>query len=195
MTTRINRHLPRSYSRAFLEAVESELGVYSFKMMLRDAGLAQSEDQNSAQRFEMILNADEFAAILAAIRAYYGSGARGMLNRIGRSFWQRSVGNTLKGRLAYPLVRLMGPRLALKMLANKMKKPDGDVSVHLLDTELIFMDTSSDATLGQEDDQPVCWYTIGQIQACVSWASGDEKNVEEIACRAMGHEACKFRIE
>ena len=141
------------------------------------------------------LNSAEFFRVLAAIRAYYGSGARGTLIRIGRTVWDRFVGKTLQGWIVAPLVRIVGARLSLKMLADLMEKPDGDVSVHLLDRELIFVDTSSDATIDQEDDQPVCWYTIGLIQACVSWASGVERSVEEIACRAMGHEACKFRIE
>ncbi len=195
MTSRINRQLPKSYSRNFIEAVRSEIGEYSFEMILRDANIAEEACQTSEFLKHNSLNAAEFSGVLAAVRSYYGSGARGTLNRIGRSVWHKVVRKTLKGWIVYPLVRLAGARLALRLLANLIKKPDGDVSVHLLDREMIFMDTSSDATVDQEDDQPVCWYTIGLIQACVSWASNEEISVEEIACRAMGHEACKFKIE
>ena len=69
------------------------------------------------------LNSAEFFRVLAAIRAYYGSGAR----------------------------------LALKMLADLMEKPDVDASGHLINREHIFVDTPSDATIDQEDDQPVGW--------------------------------------
>ncbi len=190
MASRLNRQLPKAYSHNFLEAVRSEIGEYSFEMILHDAEIIKGMDRANRSA----LTCAEFSRVLAAIRAYYGSGARGTLNRIGRYVWYEVFGKKFQGWIVYPLVRLLGPRFALKMLAGMMNKPDGDVSVHLLDRELIFVDTSSDAAIDQEDDQPVCWYTIGLIQACVSWASGEEKSVDEIACRAMGHEACKFRI-
>ncbi len=200
MNTRVDRQIPKRYVARFAKAITAEMGTYSLRMILRDAGLQGGDDQAPHILTPGTLRASEFAAIHSAVRAYYGSGARGSLNRIGRLVWQAAIAKTAKGWLSYPIARgllsrLAGSRFALNMLATMMKKPDGDVSVHLFDTDLIFMDTSSDATYGQEEDQPICWYTVGLIQACIFWATGQEMAVDEIACRAMGVDACKFKID
>lgn len=199
MTVRQDRLLPNRYLRYFLEAVEAEMGAYSLGMLLRSADLERYISKLPKKNTKRVAKASEFAALQAALRTYYGQGARGSLNRIGRDVWYRSVGDTLRGKLFQILLpKFLKPlargRLALNILAKQMKNPDGQVSVHLLDTEMIFMDTTSDSTVEQNAEDAVCWFTQGMVDAALFWATGMEEDVEEIACRAMGAEACKFRI-
>ncbi len=199
MTARHNRRLPNRYARYFMQAVQDEIGVYSLHMLLRNAGLDRYLDDLPPDNSTPEILASEFAALHNAIREYFGRGARGSLNRIGRVTWQlmfddASIGSRvglLAARLLPPLPR---SRKTLEHLAARMREPDGAVSVHLLDRDLIFMDTSSDSTFGYPADEPICWATLGMIQAALFWATGAEQAVDEISCRAAGAMACKFRI-
>jgi predicted hydrocarbon binding protein len=198
-TQRLDRLLPNDYLRYFMQAVESETGIYTLRMMLLNAGLDRYLEELPPRNRERVIQASKFAALQKAIREYFGSGARGSLNRIGHLLWSKllenaSVTQRVKVVAARALPVLPRSRTALEYLAARMSEPDGKVSVHLLDKELIFVDTSSDSTYGQEDEQPVCWATLGAIQAALFWASGEEQDVEEISCRATGADSCKFRI-
>lgn len=200
MTEREDRLISEDYFDIFIKGIESEMGSYSRRMILKDAGMERDAYGQPTAVAPQELKASNFAAVQAALRAYYGTGARGSLNRIGRQVWQQAIAYSLKGRVSHFVAsnfmsELAASRAALTMLANLMKTPGGDVTVHLYDTDLIFMDTSSDGTFDQEADQPICWYTLGLIQACLAWVTGREINVEEISCRAMGAEACKFKID
>jgi len=199
MTTRHNRRLPNRYARCFMRAVQDEIGVYSLHMLLRNAGLDRYIEDLPPDNSRPEILASEFAALHNAIREYFGRGARGSLNRIGRVTWQLMFNDASIGyRVGLFAARLLPPlprnRKVLEHLAAQMREPDGDVSVHLLDRDLIFMDTSSDSTFGQTVDEPICWATLGMIQAAIIWATGEEQDVDEISCRAAGATACKFRI-
>ncbi len=196
---RVDRLLPRRYSRIFLAAAENEVGAYSLEMLVRAAKLESLTQKFAARKISSQLAASELAALLNTMRTYYGSGARGSLNRVGRSVWHAAIAETPRGRMTRLIIRRMPPfarsRFALGILARLMRKPAGNVSVHLLDTNILLMDTTSNATYNQQADQVVCWYSIGLIQATLYWALEEEKIVEEIACRATGAEACKFHIQ
>ncbi|MBU0512592.1 MAG: hypothetical protein KKD28_01410 [Chloroflexi bacterium] len=199
MTARHNRRLPNRYARYFMRAIQDEIGVYSLRMMLRNAGLERYIEAWPPDNSKQEILASEFAALHNAICEYFGSGARGSLYRIGRIIWQMMLEDASIGtRVGLLAARLLPPlqrsRRALEYLATQMRKPDGDVSVHLLDQDLIFMDTSSDSTFGYTADEPICWATLGMIQAALFWATGAEQAVDEISCRAAGATACKFRI-
>jgi predicted hydrocarbon binding protein len=55
-------------------------------------------------------------------------------------------------------------------------------------------DRASPTTLGQREENPICYVTLGMLQACLSWATGVDYDIEEIACRGCGDEACAFKI-
>ena len=197
---RVDRKIHNRYFRIFLRAVGEEIGEYSLELVLRDAGLDCHADQLTSTNGCSGVHSSEVASVHAAIRSYFGSGARGTLSRIGRLVWQYAIAETFYGSLARLGIKVflpksLGTRAALNMVAGLMRKPDGHVSVHLYDTDLIFMDTTSDITFGQDEENPICWYTVGLIQACLLWATGKEIDVEEISCRAVGADTCKFEID
>jgi predicted hydrocarbon binding protein len=195
---RSDRRLSNRYMHHVMQAIEEETGAYSLRMMLRNAGLERYIDELPPVNTQTEIYASEFAALLQSIRDYYGSGSRGSLTRIGRDTWKRLVNSaSIIKKIEFfflPLLPLL-PRCqkVLNYLADCMQEPDGEVSVHLMDTDLIFVDHSSDSTFGQEEDKPICWITLGMIQSALADITSKEQDVEEITCRAQGEDACRFR--
>lgn len=197
---RADRFLPGHLSHCFLRAAAVEAGEYAVLMMLHQAGLTRftnSDDQlvEPAQG----LRAAELAALQTTMREYYGRGARGMLNRIGEAAWlelqqEVSLGHKVWRVLRRALPRNVRARQTLEELARHLRGADGNVAVHLLDVELYLIDRSSDSTFGQAAEEPVCWVTMGMIEAALRQTLGSDVDVEEVNCRAMGAEACKFRV-
>ena len=49
---------------------------------------------------------------------------------------------------------------------------------------------------GQETDRPICFIGVGILQETLRWVSnGLEFRVDQIACKAMGDEACIFKVD
>jgi predicted hydrocarbon binding protein len=194
------RRLSNRLAHCFFQAVETEMGLYGLHVMLQQAGLQRCVDHLPPVDDRVDVLATEFAAFQQHMRVYLGRGARGALNRIGHAAWLGLVDNAAVGwkfrvRALRWLPRAARARQALELLAAWLRQPDGKVSVHLLDIDLILMDQSSDTTYGQAAEEPICWVTLGMIQGALAWALGEECDVEEFACRALGAEACKFRVK
>ena len=196
---RVDRSMPADFMRRFLGAIALEMGSYSLQLMLLQAGLQRFGDIATLPDNLPSTRSSEFAALQNSIRVYYGQGARGSLNRIGRSAWHELVRAAgFNHKAGHALMRLLPrsqrARLTLNELATRMRGTDGNVAVHLLDMDLYFFDHTSDATFGQTASEPICWATLGMVQGALQWATGVEYNVDETSCRAMGAEACQFRI-
>ncbi len=196
---RPDRLLSNHFMRVFLQAIEDEMGTYSLWMMLRQAGLERYIETLLPFNDETDSRASEYAALQRSMRVYFGQGARGSLNRIGRTAWSWMVKTASLGQkgslfLARGLPLQARCKRVLDYLASQMRGKDGQVSLHLLDVVLFFVDVSSDATYGQRAEEPICWGTLGMIQGALAWATGEEFDVEEVSCRSMGAEACRFKI-
>ncbi len=179
------------------------MGTYSLNMLLRNAGLIIAEAKPVEQPIKEQLSWGEhqamsragFAGLQRVIRDYYGTGARGLLNRVGRGAWYALIKEIpISKKAGLMAIRIMSQEnrrtRCLEFLADQMSQ----ASVHTLDADLIFVDHASDGTVGQTCSEPICWLTAGMIQAALVWGGCTEPEVEEIACRAMGADACKFRI-
>jgi predicted hydrocarbon binding protein len=141
-----------------------------------------------------------YASTQQALRLYYGRGARGILLRIGEGMWARMMAQAnlfekaqleIVRRLPVPARR----RRMLELLADVLREAGGAVSVHTLDLDLLLVDHSAAATLNQTSPEPICFVTLGLIQAALFWATGQEADMEEIACKAAGAPACEFKIK
>jgi len=196
---KINRKLPTLYSRCFLLATRDEIGNYGLEMLLRQVRLDRFKNLTPQMIQEMVITASEFAELQQSVRDYYGLGAHGLLNRIGRGTWiymvkRGSFQDKVRMLLTKLWPRSFRSRKALEYLAAGICGIDGCVSVHLYDQDLLFLDQTSDTTYGQITTEPICWVTTGMIQGVLSWAMGEEPDIEEISCRATGSEDCKFKV-
>jgi predicted hydrocarbon binding protein len=198
------RTFPPSLLRQFILTAIAELGPNELAQIIEDASLSASlsaslVDVNSVASLNSLQAADSYASIQRTLRVYYGRGARGVLLRIGRNLWEPTLHelNIVDRMLAAGLkVIPAGSRQkpALELLARILRGGEGNVSVHTMDLNLLFVDISSPTTVNLNETQPVCFVTLGLIQGMLYWATGVDYEVEETGCRAKGDDTCEFKI-
>ena len=184
----------------FVEVVSAEIGESNLLVVLSKSGLPTdwAKSENLAQ-FNEQTSAEAYAGIQQAIRAYYGRGARGILQRIGGKFWETLLENApLKEKAQAKLMRglpeTMRRKSALDMLARLLGMKSGEMTVHTLDLNLLLVDNISPTTYNQQDDEPICQVTHGLIREALYWATSQDAQIEETQCRANSGSACEFKI-
>jgi predicted hydrocarbon binding protein len=194
-----NRRISNRYFRHFLQAIEEEMGGHTLRMVLRQTELERFVVQLPPLNVQTVSYASELAALQQAIHAYYGMGARGSLNRIGRATWHFMVAEApLLKKIRLQWIKLTPkPNQYVNILSELVaiiSKPDGKLFVELEDTALAITDKSCDFSYGQTSNEPICWVTQGMIQEAILWVSGEYFDVAETACRATGDDFCKFSV-
>jgi predicted hydrocarbon binding protein len=188
------------FIQLFATLAAEEIGAQELPLILTEVDLRPSAIEKAALvRLDGARAAELYAALQRGLWSYYGRGARGTLLRIGRKIWERAVAQAnfvekaeleIVRRLPVPARR----RRVLDLLAERLRESGGSASVHLLDIDLLLVHASSAATFGQSSGRPVCFVTVGMIQGALSWATGQEVDVDETACMAAGAPACEFKI-
>lgn len=184
----------------FVETLSVELGHDTFSAVLVNAGLPQ--EWAHPAYFSLLddsQNAQAYSRLQAALRTYYGRGARGILLRIGTRLWNHLLDDSTFGLKAqavflHGLPKSMRRKPALELLARFLSVTQGDIMVHNLDLDLLLVDQTSPTTLEQTDNAPICYVTLGLIRECLYWADGQEHDIEERTCRALGARQCEFKI-
>ena len=186
--------------RRFVETVALELGNDQFMAMLALSKLpAEWSKAETFAKTDPLESAKTYASLQSAMRTYYGRGARGVLLRVGQRLWNHLLEDAaLTSKAQAAVVKRLPlsarPKSALELLARFIGNQSSDITVHTLDLDLLLVDQASPATLNQTDDSPICFVTFGLIRECLYWADGQEHDIEERACRAMGAHQCEFKI-
>lgn len=191
---------PLGIMQKFVETLSTELGPETATAVLKKAGLPEGWAQNS--NFLALNNEQSalaYARLQSALRTYYGRGARGILLRIGTKLWNQllddsSFGIKTQAILIRSLPKSARRKQALDLLTKILSAKRGDISLHTLDLDLLLVDLTSPTTLNQTDDAPICFVTLGLIRECLYWATAEEHNIEEVACRALGARQCEFKV-
>ena len=100
----------------------------------------------------------------------------------------------VQSRLVRTLPAAMRFKPALEVLVKILSTRAGDVTVHILDLDWLFVDRISPTASGYREAAPICFVTQGLIRECLFWATGREFDIEETSCRAMGGKECEFKI-
>lgn len=190
---------PRHMKR-FVETLAQEIGRDTYHAVLSKSDL--SNDWRLPEFFLAMDGsqaAEAYANLQSALRTYYGRGARSFLMRIGTKLWEPALddaGLAVKAQAALVrgLPKALKRKPALELLANVFGAARGDLTVHTLDLDLLVVDRASPTTLAQSESVPVCFVTFGLIRECLYWATGEEHNIEERACKAAGASQCEFII-
>jgi predicted hydrocarbon binding protein len=188
----------RNLSR-FVESTSMELGADQFDAMLALSRLpSQWVDPRLFLKMDAGESAKVYASLQAAMRTYFGRGARGVLLRVGQNLWRQLVdGSGLGGRAQAAMIKSLPMnarrKRTLELLARLLGAP-GDITVHTLDLDLLLADHTSPTTTGARADSPICFVTQGLIRESLFWATGRNHDVEETSCKACGAEACEFKI-
>ena len=191
---------PSRVMHKFVETLSAELGHDTFSAVLSKAGLPEEWAHPAHfSALDDIRTAQAYSRLQSALRTYYGRGARGILIRIGTKLWSpllesASLGLKAQATVARSLPKVLRRRPSLELLARFLAVRSGDITVHSQDLDLLLVDHASATTLGQKDDQPVCFVTLGLIQECLFWAAGQVHDVEELSCCALGAAQCEFKI-
>ncbi len=191
---------PNRVLQRFVETVSIELGSDQFIAMLSLSTLppewAKPETFSKTDPTE---TAKAYASLQAALRTYYGRGARGALIRVGQRLWRHLLNDAALGGKAQAAVIKRLPlstrrKPALELLGRFISTASGDVTVHTLDLDLLLADHASPNADGQSASAPICFVTHGLIRESLYWATGTSYDVEETACKATGHDTCEFTI-
>lgn len=186
--------------RRFVESIQVELGADQFHSML---ALSKLPSEWSKPQMFVKMNQTEsaktYAALQAALRTYYGRGARGALLRVGQRLWNLLLEDAaLGGKTQAALIKRLplGRRYKsiLELLARLISVKPGDITVHTLDLDLLLVDHASPGMEGQTTSRPACFVTQGLIRESLVWATKQGFDVEETSCKAMGKDTCEFRI-
>ena len=191
---------PAHILQRFVETLSAEMGHEIFTGALANAGLP--EEWAHPAHFSALDNeraAHVYSRLQSALRTYYGRGARSTLLRIGVKLWEQLLNDSAFGIKAQAAIIQRLPKSlrrkpALELLARILSVTPGNVSVHSLDLDLLLVDQASPTATDQTDPAPICYVTLGLIRECLFWAVGQEHDIEERACRAMGARQCEFKI-
>ncbi|HSG43755.1 MAG TPA: V4R domain-containing protein [Anaerolineales bacterium] len=191
---------PSRVLRRFVETVSIELGPDQFSAMLSLSKLPAEWGQPKIfLKTDPVEAAKTYASLQAALRTYYGRGARGSLIRVGQRLWDHLLDDAALGGKAQAAVikRLplsMRRKPTLELLGKFISTASDDVTVHTLDLDLLLADHTSPNADGQSASAPICYVTQGLIRESLYWATEKNYDVEETSCKAMGEEACEFTI-
>lgn len=186
--------------RRFVEAAAVELGTDQLNAMLALAELPVEWSQPAGlQRMNELEAARTYASLQAAMRAYYGRGARGVLLRVGQRLWHSLLNDAaLAGKAQAAVIRRLPShsrhKSALELLSRLLSSQPGDLTLHTLDRDLLLADHASPTTQGHHSSSPICFVTQGLIHESLLWATGQRFDVEETSCKARGDKDCEFRI-
>ena len=187
--------------RRFVETVAVELGADQFQVMLGLSNLPPEwAKPQTFQKMDMAKAAEMYAALQAAMRTYYGRGARGILLRVGQRMWHFLLTDAaLGGKAQAALIKRMPlstrrRKSILELLARLIGARPDDITVHTLDLDLMVVDHASPTAQGQNASRPICFVTQGLIRESLFWATGQNFDVEESSCKAAGHDTCEFKV-
>jgi len=186
--------------RRFVEAVSVELGNDQFHGMLALSKLPPEwAKPETFLKMDATESAKIYAALQAALRTYYGRGARGVLLRVGQRLWSllledAALGGKTQAALIKRLPLTTRRKSILEFLGRVIGNQSGDISVHTLDLDLLLVDHTSPAAQGQSEAQPICFVTQGLIRESLFWATGQRFDVEETSCKATGKDTCEFKV-
>src|SRR5688500_10820303 len=151
------------------------------------------------QKMNSTKSAETYAALQTAMRTYFGRGARGVLLRVGQRMWNLLLEDAALGGKAQALLIKRLPlsrrrKSILELLARLIGARPDDITVHTMDLDLMVVDHASPAAQGQSASRPICFVTQGLIHESLFWATGQDLDVEESACKAAGHDSCAFKV-
>ena len=180
--------------------VAEEVGEKNLPIVLNKSRLPiEWADGNYLSKMSDQAAAESYAGLQQAIRAYYGRGARGILQRIGSKFWgfmleNASFRDKTQAKLLRGLPETMRRKAALELLIRLLNASADEMNVHSLDLNLLLVDSISPTTYNQQDDEPICHLTQGLIREAIYWATSTDAIIEEVSCQATGAKNCEFKI-
>ncbi|MFB0536598.1 MAG: V4R domain-containing protein [Anaerolineae bacterium] len=196
------RRMPNAMLRNLLEACAEVLGENGLKAVLNAAGLQRFIDNYPPNNMELGVTHADYGAVEQAVEDVVGpKGAKMMLTRIGRATFRYALEEqpAVLGLASVALKALPTATRMKVVLASLAKAATRDVNqptdIEEHDDHFLFVVDECACRWRGEKDKPVCFVTVGVLHGALRWATGRRFNIEETSCIAMGHDACRYRID
>jgi predicted hydrocarbon binding protein len=188
--------------RIYLLAIREILGPEAMRAVLNLAELPEVIDNyppdNMAREFDFA----DFSAIGAALEKMYGMrGERGVGLHAGKNCFTQGL-NEFGSALGINEIALKSMplniklKIGLKAITEAFKRfSDRLTSFEETDEHFVYTIQRCPICWDRTSQKPVCYLATGLLQAGLQWfGGGQEFEVVEVACHAVGDEACVFHI-
>ena len=195
------RHIVNALVRQALVAIEEVMGTNGLNAVLNTSGLGRFVGNFPPDDLEPGVQASEYAKLNQAIQDFYGRGAKGFLNRIGKASFQYGIKEqpTLMG-LTGAALKVMPQKqqitFVLNAVANALKKTNPAVQANVEEEghTIAYVESSCAICENRSSSEPICHLYVGSLNEAVHWATGKEYAITETHCRAKGDAYCRFEV-
>jgi bacteriochlorophyll 4-vinyl reductase len=187
--------------RQALVAAEEVMGENGLNAVLRSSGLERFIDNLPPDDMQPGVVTSEYARFNQAIEDFYGRAGKGILQRVGRASFQYAVREqaALLG-IAGAALKLLPQKQRIKFILNSMvnalKKTNPQVEAWSgeMEGKLVYVEKTCAICHGRKSDHPICHLYIGSLSEAVKWATGQDYEITETRCIAMGDPYCQFEV-
>ncbi len=189
--------------RILLTSLEEVMGRNGLNALLNLVDLRQLINELPPDNLEKEFDFAHISNINKGLEEIYGPrGARGLALRGGRAIFSRGLRQfgALAGvsDLAFKVLPLQTKlKIGVPAVARIFTQFSDQTSyVEEFDEHFLYTMERCSMCWGQETDRPICFIGVGILQETLRWVSnGLEFRVDQIACKAMGDEACVFKVD
>lgn len=197
-----------AYMRWALQAAEEVVGVKGLEIVLRQVDLERLIQNYPPNELKASGNFTfgDYSNLCAGLLNFFGRAGKSMTIRIGRISAKHAIEQQ---KAVFGIAALVGAKFLpvptqLKMgmatMQNgfiKMSQSVGQ-TLHLRledrGDKIAYIAEECAFCAGKECSEPMCWVFNGTLQEAVSWQTGKEFDIVEVACRAMGAPACVWEV-
>lgn len=193
--------------RMWLETIGNTLGSNGLKSVLNYSNIGKYIDNFPPNDEVLHIPVDDVRSLFNTIREMFGKkGAHALQIRVGREAVRigQDKYNPAITKALQLSARILPEHKRMRLILEKYARDhekrfhsnnDGTcVEVQETDTYFLFMDRRWVESEGVTSGEPVCGIAVGILQYLMEWITGHAHHVEEIECRAMGHQADVFKI-
>lgn len=193
---------PNKMGRILLLAMEEVMGRNGVTALMNLANLRHYLESYPPSNFDMDVPFNEVSRMIGALDEMYGTrGARGLSLRIGRAcfrFGIKDFGPMLGiADLTFRVMPLtMKLRVGFEVFAEVFNKfSDHRVQLGGDEENFFWIIERCGVCWNRSASAPACHLAVGILQEALFWVSGGQNfDVEEVSCTAMGDKTCTIRI-
>jgi predicted hydrocarbon binding protein len=196
-------YYPNKMGRILLTSLEEVMGRNGLNALLNLVGLRQfighlpPDDSGNEFDFAHISNINKGLAEI-----YGPRGARGLALRGGRAIFSKGLRQfgalAGVGDLAFKVLPLQTKlKIGVPAVARIFSQFSDQTSrVEIYEEHFDYIIERCSMCWGQHTERMICYIAVGILQEALRWVSGGlEFRIDEVACHAMGADACVFKID
>jgi len=196
-------YYPNIWGRSILTSAEEILGENGVNALLNLAGMQQYIGNYPEDNIKKAFPFSHVAALQQGLYDMYGArGARVFATRGGEQTFKHSMNKYDKVQKAAQAAMSLGStevrhRMGLQFFSKFFNTvSDQVVRIQDDDTYWYWIIEVCPMCWERTAHEPVCHLGVGVLNAASTWATGGMKfRIQEIECKAMGHDNCIYAIE